>query len=122
MPVVIFSATTGDAAPLEAPHRISDKPTKNLANLLLRFANGDGSVPVVRAWRVTVGGDRKSGKVLAREGLVCGLDRCGTGPALSVPGNFSRPADLSFENVYDGGADGDRDIEINGMTDGGAWL
>lgn len=80
--VTLNSVTTGDAGPTAAPHRISNKSTKDTATV--RFQVGGSGA--VRAWRIRVGGSGLlSGIKVGGEGLICGESRCGTGKALARP-------------------------------------
>lgn len=116
-PVSLDEVTTGDAVPGAAPHRISDKATKNVATV--KFTPTGGTI---RAWRITVGGNRKTGRLAGKRGLVTGLDVCGPQSfSLALPSGTQITEDVTFTEANDGGADGARSVAVNAMDDGG-WL
>jgi hypothetical protein len=68
--VTIDSVTTGDAAPTTAPHRISNKATKDTATL--KFTPTQSGGGAVKAYMVREGGATPyTGTLLGRRGLVC---------------------------------------------------
>jgi hypothetical protein len=68
--VTIDSVTTADAAPTTAPHKISNKATKDTATL--KFTPTQSGGGAVKAYMVREGGATPyTGTLLGRKGLVC---------------------------------------------------
>lgn len=120
MAVVVNSVTTGDAVPAVAPHRISALAGKNTATVAFTPTTAGGPV---RAWRVTVGGNRKTGRLAGNLGCVCGLDRCGAPRVmpLAAASGVQRTEVITYVEANDGGADGARTVNVDAMSDAG-WL
>lgn len=120
MAVVVDSVTTADAAPTVAPHRLSAKAGKNQATV--KFTPTAAAGPI-RAWRLTVGGNRKTGRLAGNLGAVCGLDRCGAPGVmpLAAASGVQRTEVITFTEASDGGADGGRTVNVDAMSDAG-WL
>lgn len=120
MPVTVDSVTTADAGPAVAPHRISSQPGHNQATV--EFTPTAAAGPI-RAWRITVGGNRKTGRLAGNLGAVCGLDRCGAPRvmALAAASGIQRTEVVTYAEANDGGADGARTVNVDALSDGG-WL
>lgn len=114
MSLSLDSVTTGDAHPTAAPHRISAHAGKNTASV--KFTPSG----IVRAWRLTLDGGRLAGRVLAKAGAVCGMERCGDGcEPLAVTGQITG----SVTHASTGpAADGDHTVDVNAITDEDGWL
>lgn len=120
MAVTVDSVTTADAATTVAPHKISDKAGKNQATVKFTPTAASGTIG---AWRVTVGGNRKTGRVAGNLGAVCGLDFCGAPGVmpLAAASGVQRTEVITFVEADDGGADGARTVSVNALSDAG-WL
>lgn len=114
MSLSLDSVTTGDAHPVVAPHRISAHTGKNAASV--KFTPSG----IVRAWRMTLDGGRLAGRVLAKAGAVCGMERCGDGcgPA-AITGQIT--GQVTYLSTGPA-ADGDHTVAINAITDEAGWL
>lgn len=119
-PLTIDSVTTEDAVPTVAPHRISALAGKNTATVAFTPTTAAGPV---RAWRVTVGTNRKVGRLAGNLGCVCGLDRCGAPRVmpLAAASGVQRSEVITFVEASDGGADGARTVNVDALSDAG-WL
>lgn len=118
--VSIDSVTAGDAVPTVAPHRLSDKLGHD--QIVVKFTPTTAAGPV-RAWRVTVGGNRKTGRLAGNLGCVCGLDRCGAPGVmpLAAASGVQRTEVVTYAEANDGAAGGDRTVNVDALSDAG-WL
>ena len=111
MTLAIDSVTTGDAHPSDAPHRISAHATKNQA--VVKFTPPG----ITRGWVLTLDGGRLSGRVLAKAGAICGMERCGDGcEPLASTGQIT--ATVTYLSTGPA-ADGAHTVEVNAATDSG---
>lgn len=115
--VTIDSVETADAAPTVAPHRISAQTGKSIATVKFTPSGGTGAI---RAWRIMVGGTgRTTGRLAGERGMVCGIHYCGAPNSYSVSIPFSTQIteDVTFTEANDGGADGDRQVNVYAWDD-----
>jgi hypothetical protein len=112
--VSIDSVTTEDAAPTAAPHRISNRPSRDTA--AVRFTvGGSGSV---RAWLARIGGvGLTTGKRVGGQGVICGVTRCGEAAPLARPlGQIAE--DVTYAEAAD--VDGAYTVNVYAAT-GDGW-
>lgn len=108
--VTLTSVTTGDDAPTTAPHRVSNKATKNRATITFSVA-GTGST---RAWSIRFGATNKK---VGGQGMVCGEDRCGIARTLArALGAITDDVDYS---ELPSSADGGYTVKARAYTDDG---
>lgn len=117
---VDVTATTEDAFPTVAPHRLSRIDAKD--DLLLEWdISGDGPV---RYWQERLGGlNPITGTRVQSQGVVCGMSqRCGepTSVPLALPTPVDGSASHETDDILAGQADGDYNIEID-ARDGDGW-
>jgi hypothetical protein len=115
---------TQDATPGAAPHHVSNKVGYNQFATTL-IINLDVPDPV-RAIRWVFGGASRTGnppgKLLKKVGMVCGLDRCGTGaPAAVLPPESGVESIFSYADVS-GRLDGDYSLSVYAATDAEGWI
>lgn len=117
--VSIDSVTTGDAAPTVAPHRISNKATKNLVTLKFTPTTTNGSA--IRAWIVRFGGStRLNGTRLAGLGMVTGMWLCGVDRPLSIASGFQVTVPELYAQLPSS-ADGTYRLNVFAMNDAQGW-
>lgn len=113
--VTIESVTTGDAAPADAPHRISNKASKDTATVHFS-ANGAGAV---RAWLIRVGGaGLLSGERAGGQGVICGVTRCGEAGPLARPLTSAITEDVTYAEASPE-PDGSYPVNVYAATDEG---
>lgn len=120
--VTVNSVTTGDAAPTTAPHRISDKPTKDEASVV--FTPATDSEPLIRAIKIRLGGThRNNGTKLLQMGMACGDGtRCGQPDAqsLALPENQPQSHTVAYDDTGPA-AEGTHEINVHaGSSEGWA--
>lgn len=107
------TVTTQDAHPTASPYRISAQPGKNIASVTLSFESDEG---VTRAWRIVHQAAGRKSPRLAGQGVVCGLDRCGTGRVLAR----TDPVDVEITQAQLGG-EGDYPLDVWALDRQGGW-
>jgi hypothetical protein len=99
--MIDVKVTTGDAEPSVAPHRISNVPGYEPVDVEVTVEH-EGTLGQLRLnWRTE---ERKQGdppaKLVRREGLVCGLDRCGPrARSLQFEGTFNKVYILDYDEI-----------------------
>lgn len=116
--VNIDSVHTEDAAPDEAPFRISAVPTKDK----LTFAFTVVADGIIRAWRARFQPtDRNHGTLIAKRGLVCGSgDRSGPSSFSLAASSPLEVTEQLLESQVHSNPDGDYPVEVFAMEEG-AW-
>lgn len=121
--VNIDSVTTADAATTTAPHKISNKASKN--SLTFKFtANAAGPI---RAWRARLAPtNRNTGVLLGKRGMVCGSgDRCGEPTAQSLVmasgTQVSEVATYAEATASGAKADGSYEVKVYAISAEDGW-
>lgn len=114
--VALNSVTTTDAVPTTAPHKISAQTGKSQATVDFTVTAGT----TIRAYRLTVNGNRKTGRNLGSLGVVCGIDRCGYPGAkpLAVASPYHKTEVVTYVEVNDP-ADGAKTVNVDAIADEG---
>lgn len=108
--VTLDSVTTADAAPTAAPHRISNKASKNRVTVAFTVA-GTG---FIRAWLVRFGPTHLK---VGGQGMVCGVARCGA--ARSLARSLGAVSDDVDYPELPSSADGSYAVDVRAATDDG---
>jgi hypothetical protein len=109
--VTLGAITTADAAPTTAPHKISNKATKDAVSIPFTVA-GSGAV---RAWSVRFGATSIK---LAGQGMVCGEARCGIAQALARALGATITATDTYGQLPSS-ADGSYTVNVRAYSDDG---
>lgn len=121
--VNIDSITAADAVAGTAPHKISNKATKN--SLTVKFT--PTAVGTIRAWRIRLTPtNRNTGRLLGKLGMVCGSgDRCGENSArsLSMASGTQVTENVTYAEVTTGGAkaDGGYEVKVYAISLADGW-
>lgn len=136
----VVGVTTGDAAPAVAPHRISSKAGKSTASVSFTPTHDGvlypsdallpeddlypGAAAPIVAYIVRVGGTTPdTGRPAGGKSGVCSaLFACSQQPCgWSSPSGAAIAEDVTFVEASDGGADGDRTVNVHVLTRGQGW-
>lgn len=117
--VTIDEITAPDASSHAAPHKISDKSSKN--SLTVKFT--PTSAAAIRKWIMRYEAtNRNTGRVLGRLGAVCGSgDRCGvaTTMPLALPSGTQVTETITYTETGPG-SDGDHVVTVYAWANGEA--
>lgn len=113
--VALNSVTTTDAAPTGSPHKISAQAGENQASVNFTMTCGAGNK--ITAWRLTVNGNRKTGRNLGSLGVVCGIDRCGAPGAkpLAASSPYAKTEVVTYAEVNDP-VDGAKTVNVDAVS------
>jgi hypothetical protein len=108
--------STPDADPTVAPFKLSSKTGKRTLSVTVK-AGGNFTL---RYWALRLGGTNfLNGTLLASRGAKCGISLCGACELMGKPyftGDTVDAVTIDWNQVYDGGADGDRTINLYGAN------
>jgi hypothetical protein len=113
--IEVTEVRTADAAPVDAPHRISAQPGHDTAQVTV----GVASIDPIGAWRVEPDDELRNHEPLRAGGVVCGLDRCGVRAPLQTPSPFTLRFDITQPQLV---TEGDHGLDVHAAAEREGWL